>query len=97
MIVHDAAFRPLPAVADIRREDWRRIISEIKAGFLAIEKRALSNYKLGEMVGLDHSSIERLESIENADAKDYVGRLLRYWHRHYTGKIPISQQHGEKP
>lgn len=82
------------------RHDWQAIIKVIKAGFRIRHRRALTSYKLGEICGLDHSSIEHLETHVGAQPKHYHGEILLILYREYepfvaarekkkSGKIPI--------
>jgi hypothetical protein len=59
-----------------KRQDWQRIIAEIKTAHEAVYGRRLTNYKLGEMVGLDHSQVEWLETHSGAEPRYYAGARL---------------------
>lgn len=102
MFTTDAAPRRPSTIAmavAVNRRAWSRIIAEIKAGYLAVERRTLSDYKLGLMVGLDHSSIEHLQKHADAQPRHYEGELLLAVHQQYApasrcGTAPIVHRPG---
>jgi hypothetical protein len=61
---------------EAERRDWRDIITRIKIAHEARYGRKLTNYKLGQMVGLDHSQIDWLEQNESAEPRYYAGARL---------------------
>lgn len=70
-------------MAAATRHDWQAIIKAIKAGWRARHQRVLTSYKLGEICGLDHSSIEHLETHPGAQPKHYPGEVLLILHAEY--------------
>lgn len=88
------------------RHDWRAIVLVIMAGFKSCHKRKLTTYKLGEICGLDHSSIEHLLTRPGAQPKHWHGEVLLILYREYlpfvpakkarrSGKIPIVRSDSE--
>jgi hypothetical protein len=77
------------------RRKWSRIIGEIKAGYLAKHARPLTDYKLGQIVGVSASAIAYLESTDSAQPKHYEGEVLLKLHaeyaQHASDKIVRSQ------
>lgn len=69
------------------RHDWQRIIAEIKSAYEKRHGRKLSDHKLGLMVGIDGSSIERLQSVDDAQPKHHTGELLLAIHLEYSPEI----------
>lgn len=61
---------------EAKRHNWPRIIADIKEAHERTYGRRLSSYKLGEMVGLDHSQIEWLETHADAEPRHYAGARL---------------------
>jgi hypothetical protein len=66
------------------RHDWPTIIAEIKAAYEKRRGRKLSDHKLGLMVGVDSSSIERLQAVEKSQPKHHTGELLLAVHSEYS-------------
>lgn len=77
-------------MTDPERHDWKRIISEIVAGYLQRHGRTLSLNKLGLTVGLDHSSIRRLLEHPDAEPKHLPGEKLLAMHREYSRVSTLS-------
>lgn len=73
------------------RHDWQAIVKAIKAGWKAHHHRALTSYKLGEICGLDHSSIDHLETHPGAQPKHYHGEILLILYREYLPFVPAPK------
>lgn len=57
--------------------DWREFIATLKRLHLMRYGIPLTNYKIGQTVGLDHSQVEWLETKEGAEPRESKAKALR--------------------
>ncbi len=79
-------------MTDPQRRDWQKIVAAIKADHLSKTGIELTNWKLGQSVGMNDDGIARLVEKPGAQPRHYEGERLLALHATINSGFP-SRRH----